>query len=236
MKKRKWIFDIMVGEETAIPTVQDLLSEAKVHRKNGQYEDAIICLRRADTYLPAALELADLYLNTPSNILGIDLSKRLLMAEQILLAVDNNLDVESSKACMLLSTLYKTAGKPLSAFGYLLRAKRYGWAVSQSDLKEIKGCLNRMDVLSISVQDPHGAYISGYEASMLEGSEPYRWATWLLQETVELGSTRYAGVAALTLAELLQAHAEDTPGNYVVAEKYRSIAAKLGFPEYLLLP
>lgn len=219
----KWKFDVPVGveDEQCLP-IKEIVALAMEYKRKGEFEAARILLNRASGSPAAMLELAKLYRDTPQ--LQMEQRTRYRQAEALLLKLEGEYDIP--EISLELSELYRIAKKPLSSFGYLLRSRRFGADIPDKSIQAVWKYIEKMDVNSITVQDAHGAYILGYEASLLE--DKYNIAIWLLQEAVDNGKGTYVGIAALRLSELF-----DTQGNRDLAKEYADKAAKHGNPPVL---
>lgn len=219
----RWKFDVPVGveEEQCLP-IKEIVALAMEYKRKGEFEAARILLNRASSSPAAMLELAKLYRDTPQ--LEMDQRNRYKRAETLLLKLESEYDIP--EISLELSELYRIVKKPLSSFGYLLRTKRLGADVPGKSIQAVWKYIERMDVNSITVQDTHGAYILGCEASLLE--DKYNIAIWLLQEAVDNGKSAYVGIAALRLSELFEMQ-----GNQELAKEYAEKAAKHGYPPIL---
>ena len=220
----RWKFDVPVGveDEQCLP-IKKIVALAVEYKRKGEFEAARILLNRASSSPAAMLELAKLYRDTPQ--LQMEQRTRYRQAEALLQKLEGEY-YDIPEICLELSTLYHMVKKPLSGFGYLLRSRRLGADVPDKSIQAAWKYIERMDVNSITVQDAHGAYILGYEASLLE--DKYNIAIWLLQEAVDNGKGTYVGIAALRLSELF-----DTQGNRDLAKEYADKAAKHGNPPVL---
>lgn len=219
----RWKFDVPVGveDEQCLP-IKKIVALAMEYKRKGEFEAARILLNRASGSPAAMLELAKLYRDTPQ--LEMDQRTRYKRAETLLLRLESEYDIP--EISLELSELYRMAKMPLSSFGYLLRSRRLGADIPDKSIQAVWKYIERMDVNSITVQDAHGAYILGYEASLLE--DKCNIAIWLLQEAVDNGEGAYVGIAALRLSELFEAH-----GNRDLTKEYADKAAKHGYPPIL---
>lgn len=219
----RWKFDVPVGveDEQCLP-IKKIVALAMEYKRKGEFEAARILLNRASSSPAAMLELAKLYRDTPQ--LDMDQRTRYKRAETLLLKLENEYDIP--EISLELSELYRMAKKPLSSFGYLLRSWRLGADVPDKSIQAVWKYIERMDVNSITVQDAHGAYILGYEASLLE--DKYNIAIWLLQEAVDNGEGAYVGIAALRLSDIFNAQ-----GSRELAKECADKAAKQGYPPIL---
>lgn len=118
--------------------------------------------------------------------------------------------------------------RPVSAYGYLLRAKRLGAAINPGVSAEMQNILKTGDIYAAS-KDPDGAYIMGSELAYYP--EYFEPAVYYLQQSVENGDPH--GLAALDLGELLEA--QPIHKNYFssLAHKYFRIATERGNHQYL---
>ena len=64
--------------------------------------------------------------------------------------------------CLELMEIYRLLNRPVSAYGYLLRAKRLGAAINPGVSAEMQNILKTGDIYAAS-KDPDGAYIMGSE-------------------------------------------------------------------------
>ena len=122
---------------------------------------------------------------------------------------------------------YRLLNRPVSAYGYLLRAKRLGVSIHPSVSAEMQSLLKTGDIYAAS-KDPDGAYVMGSELAYYP--EYFEPAVYHLQQSVENGDPH--GLAALDLGELLEA--QSIHKNYFssLAHKYFRIAAERGNPQY----
>lgn len=219
----RWKFDVPIGmeDEQCLP-INKIVALAMEYKQKGEFEAARILLNRANSSPAAMLELAKLYRDTPQ--LEMNQRARYKRAETLFLNLEEKYDVP--EISLELSELYRLAKKPLSSFGYLLQSRRLGADIPDKSIQAVWKYLERMDVNSTTVQDAHGAYILGYEASLLE--DKYNIAIWLLQEAVDNGSGTYVGIAALRLSELFE-----LKGNHELAKEYADKATKYGYPPVL---
>ena len=130
--------------------------------------------------------------------------------------------------CLELMEIYRLLNRPVSAYGYLLRAKRLGAAINPGVSAEMQNILKTGDIYAAS-KDPAGAYIMGSELAYYP--EYFEPAVYYLQQSVENGDPH--GLAALDLGELLEA--QPIHKNYFssLAHKYFRIATERGNHQYL---
>ena len=219
----RWKFDVPVGVEVeqCLP-IKEIVALAMEYKRKSEFEAARILLIRSNSSPAAMLELAKLYRDTPQ--LQMDQRTRYRQAEALLLKLERAYDL--AEICLELSELYRIVRKPLSSFGYLLRSRRLGADIPEKSINAIWQYLEKMDVNTTAASDSHGAYILGYEASLLE--DKYNIAIWLLQEAVDNGSGSYPGISALRLSEIFEGQ-----GNRALAKEYADRAAKNGNPPIL---
>ena len=124
--------------------------------------------------------------------------------------------------------VYKLLNRPVSAYGYLLRARRLGAEISAEDSDKIQKLLKTGDIYAAS-KDPSGSYIMGCELARYP--DQFEAAVYYLQEAVENDDTN--GLAALDLGELLDSYPKNKTYYYTLAQKYYMIAATRGNPQYL---
>ena len=86
--------------------------------------------------------------------------------------------------CLELMEIYRLLNRPVSAYGYLLRAKRLGAAINPGVSAEMQNILKTGDIYAAS-KDPDGAYIMGSELAYYP--EYFEPAVYYLQQSVENG-------------------------------------------------
>lgn len=220
----KWIFDASIdAEDKQYLQIREIVSLAMEYKHKAEFEAARILLNRASSSPVAMLELAKLYRDTPQ--LAMDRRTRYKSAEVILLKLEGEYDIP--EICLELWELYRLARKPLSAMGYMMRSKRLGASIPAKSIDAVWHYIEKMDVNTATAADPHGAFVLGCEASLIE--DKYNIAIWLLQEAVDNGSGGYVGIAALRLSELFDMH-----GDCELAKEYADKSAKCGYPPVLI--
>ena len=127
-----------------------------------------------------------------------------------------------------LMNINRVLNRPVSAYGYLLRARRLGAKIPHGTAAEIENILKMGDIFAAS-KDPTGAYIMGSELARFP--DCFEAAVYYLQEAVENGDIH--GVAALDLGELLESYPEHKKYYSQMANRYFKIAAARGNPQYL---
>ena len=145
----------------------------------------------------------------------------------IQLLLDSASQRDDPMICLELMETYRLLNRPVSAYGYLLRAKRLGVSINPSVCAEMQNLLKTGDIYAAS-KDPDGAYVMGSELAYYP--DYFEPAVYYLQQSVENGDPH--GLAALDLAELLEA--QSIHKNYFssLAHKYFRIASERGNPQY----
>lgn len=145
----------------------------------------------------------------------------------IQLLLDSASQRDDPMVCLELMETYRLLNRPVSAYGYLLRAKRLGVSISPSVCAEMQNLLKTGDIYAAS-KDPDGAYVMGSE--LVYFPECFEPAVYYLQQSVENGDPH--GLAALDLAELLEVQPDHREYYSALAQKYYRIAAERGNPQY----
>lgn len=234
-KNREFAFDIPVdGVSRAYLSMQELMDQYICHKKQKEWEKAKAVLEYATecSYLPAEIELANLYKTTPE--LGIPHAERYCEAEHIYHRVLNILDLSAEMTATItleLADLYGNYMKrPIGGLAMLLRAKRLGKNVPDRTLETCRRQIAQMDINDFG-KDTMSAFDLASELLLLGTAD--RFVELLLRECVESHKSSLRGRAALSLADFYNDRQTEYATYRKEAERYYRIAHENGFPEYL---
>ena len=235
MTKEKCAFDVLVGgacdHHWSMP---ELMDQYIRHKKLSERERAKAILEYAAecSYLPAEVELANLYKTTPE--LNIPHAERYRKAEHIYLRCLNILDLSddmTAKIALELADLYGNYMKqPIGGLAMLLRAKRLGEIVPDRTLETCHRQIAQMDINDFG-KDTWSAFSLASELLLLGTAD--RFVELLLRECVESHNQSLRGRAALSLADFYNDRQTECAAYRKEAERYYRIACENGFPEYL---
>lgn len=225
MRNTKNPFNVPLSEEEQELRISEILQMAHSYFERGEVNAARILFDRTENSCRGMLENATFLLTAPS-IDGLTKAERVRKAERLLLYVEQNgKHGEVSKACLMLSNLYSRS-KEIRSLGYLLRAKRLGNDADEMHIKNLHRKFSNLSIDEIE-KDAKGAYITGVECMHISGQ--FKWALYFLEIAAnDLGPV--AGLAALQIADLLEAHFPEDQESIL---RYRTLAAKRGNPEYI---
>lgn len=233
--KRKFAFDVPVNsEKDYYMSMSELMEQYIRHKKLKEWEKAKAVLEYATEcgYLPAEIELANLYKTTPE--FNIPHSDRYHKAEHIYRRVLNILDLSddmTAKIALELADLYGNYMKqPIGGLAMLLRAKRLGRAVPERTLETCRRQITQMDINNLG-KNAREAFDLASELLLL--SEVDRFVELLLRECVETDNISLRGIAALSLADFYNDRQAECVTYRKEAERYYRIAGECGYPEYL---
>lgn len=233
--ERKLAFDVPVdSEKDYYMSMPELMEQYIRHKKLKECEKAKAILEYASEccYLPAEIELANLYKTTPE--LNIPHFERYQKAEHIYRRVLNILDLSddmTAKISLELADLYGNYMKqPIGGLAMLLRAKRLGEIVPDRTLETCRRQIAQMDIHDFG-KDTWSAFALASELLLLCTAD--RFVELLLRECVEAHNPSLRGRAALSLADFYNDRQTECTAYRKEAERYYRIACENGFPEYL---
>lgn len=234
-EKRRFAFDVPVdGRNDCCLTMSELMDQYICQKKLREWEKAKAILEYATecSYLPAEVELANLYKTTPE--LNIPHTERYCKAEHIYLRVLDILDLSddmTAKIALELADLYGNYMKrPIGGLAMLLRAKRFGRAVPERTLETCRRQIAQMDINDFGKNERDTFDLA---SELLPLGEADRLVELLLRECVETDDTSLRGIAALSLADFYNDRKGECATYQKEAEHYYHIAQQNGFPEYL---
>lgn len=216
----------MCYQHTPPPIMNNLIHQDK-SLEGSQGKSKLISYSMATTakkHKSTALDLARMLIHEAHN--STQKMVYLQFAESLLLELDSLRN--SPVVCQELMNVYKLLNRPVSAYGYLLRARRLGAEISAEDSDKIQKLLKTGDIYAAS-KDPEGAYVMGSELAYYP--EYFEPAVYYLQQSVENGDPH--GLAALDLGELLEVQPIHKSYFSSLAHKYFRIASERGNPQYL---
>lgn len=235
MTKEKCAIDVLVGGACGHHwSMPELMDQYIRHKKLSEWQKAKEILEYAVecSYLPAEIELANLYKTTPE--LNIPHAERYRKAEHIYHRVLNVLDLSddmTAKIALELADLYGNYMKqPIGGLAMLLRAKRLGRAVPERTLETCRRQIAQMDINDFG-KDTRSAFDLASELLLLGTAD--RFVELLLRECVESHKPSLRGHAALSLADFYNERQTECGAYRKEAERYYRIACENGFPEYL---
>lgn len=235
LNKRRFAFDVPVdGVNNNYLSMSELMDQYEHHKKLSEWEKAKAILEYAVecSYLPAEIELANMYKTTPE--LNIPHAERYRKAEHIYRRVLNILDLSddmTAKIALELADLYGNYMKrPIGGLAMLLRAKRLGRAVPERTLETCRRQIAQMDINNFG-KNAREAFDLASELLLL--SEADRFVELLLRECVETDNTSLRGIAALSLADFYNDRKAECATYRKEAARYYRIAGESGYPEYL---
>lgn len=235
MTKEKCAFDVLVdGTYVHHWSMPEQMDQYVRHKKLKEWEKAKAILEYAAecSYLPAEIELANLYKTTPE--LNIPHSERYRKAEHIYHKVLNILDLSdgmTAKIALELADLYGNYMKqPIGGLAMLLCAKRLGKTVPERTLETCRRQIAQMDIHDFG-KDTWSAFTLASELLLLGTAD--RFVELLLRECVESHNQSLRGRAALSLADFYNDRQAECAAYRKEAEHYYRIACENGFPEYL---
>ena len=216
----------MCYQHTPPPIMNDLTHQDKL-LEGSPGKSNLISYSMATTakkHKSTAFDLARMLIHEAQN--STQKMVYLQFAESLLLELDSLRN--SPVVCLELMNVYKLLNRPVSAYGYLLRARRLGAVISAKDSDKMQKLLKTGDIYAAS-KDPRGSYVMGCELARYP--DQFEAAVYYLQEAVENDDTQ--GLAALDLGELLESYPKNKTYYYALAQKYYMIAATRGNPQYL---
>lgn len=181
-------------------------------------------------YLPAKLELARLYRDC--SVLGIPQHERYMKSEFYFRSIMNLLDIsdaDTGAICLDLAVLYSYTKRPVGMVAMLLRGKRYGARIPESDVDQARRLLASLDIHEFG-KNARDAYDLAIELSLVGTNA--RLTEFLLREAAETDNQIIRGKACLALAEFYHEH-DENPVYASEAARYYRLAAESGYPEYL---
>lgn len=235
LNKRRFAFNVPVdGVNNNYLSMSELMDQYEHHKKLSEWGKAKAILEYAVecSYLPAEIELANLYKTTPE--LNIPHAERYRKAEHIYHRVLNVLDLSddmTAKIALELADLYGNYMKqPIGGLAMLLRTKRLGRAVPERTLETCRRQIAQMDINDFG-KDTRSAFDLASELLLLGTAD--RFVELLLRECVESHNQSLRGRAALSLADFYNDRQTECAAYRKEAERYYRIACENGFPEYL---